>query len=121
MKSRDTKIDLDITHTSFKDILYKNKVDRWTSPDGKIINLSIGLYKLNLIDTEYSYDKYISCCYILIFNKKLYYYIGSTTNIIDRVKTHYSNIQNIIKDNYNYTKPFSSILPYFFWIWNTSE
>lgn len=60
----------------------------------------------------------MSCCYAIIFNNNLYYYIGSSTDIINRVKTHNSNIQNIIENvlfsNYNSLKPFSiSILPYF--------
>jgi hypothetical protein len=38
----------------------------------------------------------MSCCYAILFNNNLYYYIGSTTNIKDRVKNHHSNIQKII-------------------------
>lgn len=39
----------------------------------------------------------LNCCYAVIFNNNLYYYIGSTTNISDRVKNHHSNIQKIIR------------------------
>jgi hypothetical protein len=37
-----------------------------------------------------------SCCYAITFNNNLYYYIGSTTNITDRVKNHHTNLQKII-------------------------
>lgn len=60
----------------------------------------------------------MSYCYVIIFNNNLYYYIGSTIDIINRVKTHNSNIENIIQNilysNCNLLKLFSmSILPYF--------
>lgn len=38
----------------------------------------------------------MSCCYGILFNNNLYYYIGSTFNIMTRVKDHHSNIQKII-------------------------
>lgn len=39
----------------------------------------------------------MSCCYAILFSNKLYYYIGSTSNIEDRIKNHHSNIQKIIR------------------------
>lgn len=99
-ENRTSNLSADITHSPFKDILFKNKMDRWTLSDNPTEELLIdtNIYKLNLVDTEYLYDsKYMSCCYIIIFNNKLYYYIGSTTDIMSRVNTHKNNIQNNIK------------------------
>ena len=42
---------------------------------------------------------YKSCCYIITFNNCLYYYLGSTTDMKKRVKTHFNKIKTIIKGN----------------------
>ena len=61
----------------------------------------------------------MSCCYAIVFNNNLYYYIGSSTDIINRVKTHNSTIRDSINrifmtNHKEKTKPFEvSILPYF--------
>lgn len=64
----------------------------------------------------------MSCCYAILFNNNLYYYIGSSSNIKDRIKNHHSNIQKIIRKviwdgfYYNYDPKIhynSNILEYF--------
>jgi hypothetical protein len=39
-----------------------------------------------------------TCCYIITFNNNFYFYIGSTTNIKDRIKSHNNNINSFDKD-----------------------
>ncbi len=87
--------------------------------NGNEINLTLikNLVK-NLDIPHYSNPELISACYAITFNNNLYYYIGSSTNIIQRVKAHNSKIEqyigNVLRDpryspdcNYN-----TSILPY---------
>lgn len=46
-------------------------------------------------------NKLYAGCYVIIFNNKLYYYIGSSTNLKERIRTHTNNILNYIKGNNN--------------------
>lgn len=50
----------------------------------------------------------LSCCYAIIFKNNLYYYIGSTANITDRVRDHHLKIQRIIgevvRDGFYYNR-----------------
>ena len=56
---------------------------------------------------------YKSCCYIITFNNNLYYYIGSTTDIKERVKTHFNKIKKIIDGSYKEKVWSLGLLQYF--------
>lgn len=58
-------------------------------------NAKIGLNEI--INKETKKNPLYICCYIITFSNKYYYYIGSTTNIKDRFKTHSHNINSYIK------------------------
>jgi predicted GIY-YIG superfamily endonuclease len=45
-----------------------------------------------------SYFEDKTCCYIITFNNNLYFYIGSTTNIKNRIKSHNNKINSFDKD-----------------------
>lgn len=42
-------------------------------------------------------NKLFAGCYIITFNNKFYYYVGSTTNLKNRINTHNLNIKEYIK------------------------
>jgi hypothetical protein len=58
--------------------------------------------KLNeILSKETTKNSLYTCCYIIIFKNKYYYYIGSTTHIKDRLKTHSKNINHHIEHEDN--------------------
>nr|YP_010697826.1 NADH dehydrogenase subunit 4 [Porodaedalea chrysoloma]WCF76787.1 NADH dehydrogenase subunit 4 [Porodaedalea chrysoloma] len=85
--------------------------------DGEIVNsmfneMEIGLTSKILTDKNYkNYCRTVACCYIITFENKYYYYIGSTANIKNRFKTHTLNINNYYVNNS--TKGLSNFLKYF--------
>jgi hypothetical protein len=57
-------------------------------------------------------ESYLSCCYIIKFNHNLYFYIGSTTKIMNRIHSHNTNVLNIVK-NLPYIKKDCKLFDYF--------
>jgi hypothetical protein len=49
-------------------------------------------------DNCVSYFEDKTCCYIITFNNNLYFYIGSTINIKNRIKSHNKNIDSLGKN-----------------------
>lgn len=81
------------------DILSKQTEKRLTLSKETNLNLHTIFYKLNLSEQFLLSDPVlnnISCCYVIVFNNNLYYYIGSSIDILNRVKTHNLNLENEI-------------------------
>lgn len=54
--------------------------------------------KILLYSKNVKYESYLSCCYIIKFNHNLYFYIGSTSNLIKRIQSHNTNVLNVVKN-----------------------
>lgn len=80
-----------------KDLLNKITEDTLIGKCGRSWKSITTYYNVNKSRGSYSKSfDILSCCYAIIFKNNLYYYIGSTANITDRVLDHHLKIQRII-------------------------
>lgn len=89
-----------VTNFKYSDqnILYKTTELTLIGNCGRTWKSVTNFYNVNPGSGSYSKSfDILSCCYVIAFKNNLYYYIGSTINIKDRVRDHYLKIQRIIE------------------------
>jgi hypothetical protein len=63
---------------------------------GRFVNNSFEFIEVKKDKSLFDDYKFIPCgCYVIYSKKTLYYYIGYSTNIIDRLDTHYLNLKSL--------------------------
>ena len=64
--------------------------------EGRFVNNSFEFIEVKKDKSLFDNYKFIPCgCYVIYSKKTLYYYIGYSTNIIDRLHTHYLNLKSL--------------------------
>lgn len=64
--------------------------------EGRFVNNSFEFIEVKKDKSLFDDSEFIPCgCYMIYSKKTLYYYIGYSTNILDRLNTHYLNLKSL--------------------------